>query len=106
MPVSPQYVGMYGRPWTITLTTDSGADNLTGLTANNISVRIHSPTGQMADAVSSGAITIVTANPAQITWQPTASDFAIAGSFQAIVEVVFGSGPVAYDPITFDVKLV
>ena len=104
MPVSPQYVGMYGRPWTITLNTDSGPDNLTGLTAGNVSVRIHNPTGQTADVVSSGTITIVTANPAQITWQPTVTDFAVAGTFQAIVEVVFSSGPIAYDPINFAIN--
>lgn len=103
MGVSPQYVGRYGKPWTITLNTDSGADNITGINAASISVTLRSAGG--TDVVSTGAITVVTSNPAVIQWQPTSADYAAAGEFSADVTVTFPTGPVDYDPIPFELKL-
>lgn len=96
---------MYGRPWTIYLNTDTGPDNITNVTTQNISIHIHSPNGGVPDWVSTGAITIVTANPSVISWQPTAQDYALAGTFQAYPLVTFpgAPAPVAYDPIPFEV---
>ncbi len=80
MAVTPQYVGKYGKAWTINLNTDSGADNFGSLGAGAISVVVRDlSTG--TETTSTGIITIVTANPAQITWQPTAADYASAGSY-------------------------
>lgn len=106
MPISPQRVGYYGRVWTINLFTDTGTENLTGVVAANIGIRIRSLTNPLADWTSTGAIVIVTSNPAQITWQPTATDYALAGSFEAIPFVSFpgAPAPVAYDPLPFVVQ--
>lgn len=102
MGVSPQYVGKYGKPWTINLNTDSGADNLGSITANAISIVIRD-TSANTETASTGTIIINTANPAQISWQPTASDYATAGSYEARVNVTFSGAPAPteYDPIPF-----
>ena len=106
MPVSPQYVGAYGKPWTLNLNTDSGADNLGSLTASAIQVSLrNTDVTPPVDVVSTGAVVIVTANPAVITWQPTATDYAVAGNRQLLVQVTFATGPVEYDPIPFAIQV-
>src|SRR5579884_1323168 len=102
MAVSPQYVGGYGQPWPISLNTDSGADDLTSIGGDmtKVSVKLkNTVTG--VTTTSTGAITQIQASPAQISWQPTSADFAVAGEFEARVWVTFPSpkGPTPYDPI-------
>ena len=106
MGITPQYVGRYGRPWTISLNTDSGTDNITGLVAANIAVTVRRlDVVPAVDTVSTGTITIAGFNPAQIIWQPTATDFAASGDFAAIVTATFPTGPIDYDPILFTIKV-
>lgn len=102
MGATPQYVGMYGRPWAITLTNDSGAENLYGILTSNIAVTVRNlSTGQ--DATSTGAVTILAFSPAQILWQPVAKDYAYSGSFALEIVVTYSTGPVEYDPILFTI---
>jgi hypothetical protein len=105
MGATPDYVGSYGRPWIINLNTDSGFDDITGVASNNISIIVRNtgvnpPTG----GASTGAITIISAFPAQISWQPTSSDYSAGGSFNIVPQVTFPSGPVLYDPISITLK--
>lgn len=104
MAVTPQYQGKYGKPWTISLNTDSGADNITGISAGSITVVLYDANNPASVGVTStGAVSIVTANPAVIQWQPTAPDYANVGVFEAEVNVTFPTGPVTYDPVEFAV---
>lgn len=106
MAATPQYVGGYGKPWTININTDTGPDNLGSLTASAIQVSLRNlDVTPPIDVVSTGAITIVTANPAQITWQPTAADYAVAGNRQLLIQVTFATGPVPYDPFPFAIQI-
>lgn len=98
MGISPTQVGSYGKPWSITLNTDTGADNITGVVVGNISVVIKNMSS-LVETTSTGTITIVTANPAVITWQPTTNDTASIGYFNVIVVIQFSGGPIRYDPI-------
>jgi hypothetical protein len=98
MGVSPIQAGSYGKLWTITLNTDSGADNLTGIVVANISIIIKNMSS-LVETTSTGAITIVTANPAVITWQPTSADAGTPGYYNVIPQVTFSTGPFRYDPI-------
>ena len=100
MSVSPQYVGKYGKPWSITLATDTGNDDITNVNPSLISVVVRN-LNTATEAVSAGTITVTSNTPAQITWQPTSTDYAAPGSFQAIPMVTFPTGPVEYDPIPF-----
>ena len=105
MAATPQYVGAYGKPWTINLNTDSGPDNLGSLSASAISVSLRNvDLIPPVDVVSTGAVAIVTASPAQITWQPTATDYAAAGNRQLLIQVTFSTGPVEYDPFPFAIQ--
>lgn len=107
MGVTPQRQGANGKPWTITLNTDSGPDTITGISVGSISMVLYDksrPGGSRVGVTSTGAITIVTANPAVISWQPTAADYATIGNFLAEPNVTFPTGPVAYDAIPFEVK--
>lgn len=102
MGVTPQYQGKYGQPWTINLNTDSAGANLTGIAASSISIVVRNVGSPASDVTSTGTIAIVSvANPAQITWQPTATDYAATGSFQMVLTVTLATGPVTYDPIPF-----
>ena len=105
MTATPQYVGAYGKPWTINLNTDTGTDNLGSLTASAIQITLRNmDVNPPIDVVSTGAVVIVTANPAVITWQPTAPDFAVAGNRQLLTQVTFATGPVEYDPYNFAIQ--
>src|SRR5712692_7097497 len=105
MAATPQYVGAYGKPWTLNLNTDSGVDNLGSLTASAIQVSLrNTDVVPPVDVVSTGAVVIVTSNPAVITWQPTATDYAVAGNRQLLVQVTFATGPVEYDPFPFAIQ--
>ena len=104
MAVSPDYTGSYGRPWLITLNTDSGPDQILGISKTSISIILRNTTGIPADNTSTGDIEIVTASPAVISWQPTAADFANAGNYSVYPVVTFPTGPVVYDPIPLQIN--
>jgi len=103
MGITPQYVGMYGRPWIINLNTDSGADNLIGLTSSNIALTVRNLNTFQDAAASTGTIIILSASPAQILWYPVAKDYAYGGSFALEIVVTFSTGPIEYDPIPFTI---
>lgn len=99
MGATPQYVGMYGKPWTINLNTDSGTDNIGAATSISVAIR----NGNNSN-VSTGQITVLSNNPAQILWQPTSTDYANAGNVELVVTANYTTGPYEYDPIPFTIK--
>lgn len=102
MGVNPTIVGNYGKPWTIPLNTDSGPDDLGTLTTASIAIIIKN-LSSLVEVTSTGGLTIVTAKPAVITWQPTSTDVAVIGNYHVIPQVTFGTGPIRYDPIFWNI---
>ncbi len=100
MAITPWYVGQTAPALQITLNTDSGSDNVTGLVAGNFAMVLRN-TGTNSDSNGTGTFVIVNANPAIITYAFSSGDVTTAGSYQLIVKATFPSGVKIYDPISF-----
>lgn len=96
MSLNPWKVTQQAPLWTITLTTDSGADNITGLTAGSFSIifkQTSNGPGQGQETTGTGTFAIVTANPAVITYQVSVADVTNAGTYLVTVWATFSNGP-------------
>lgn len=102
MAYQPWYVGQTYPPLDIPLNTDNGPDNIVGILTSNLTMVIHSSSGN--DTTGSGTFVIKNSNPAEITYQFSTADVAVAGNFNLFVKAVFPGGGVAiYDPIPFTI---
>ncbi len=105
MAISPWYVGQTDPPLTITLNLDSGAENLTGVQASQLSMTFRNTNGTF-DTSGTGTFAITTANPAVITYTLSANDVANPGTFSLIIKKTTSSGVKIYDPISFTLTAV
>lgn len=106
MPLNPWKTTQQAPLWTITLNTDSGADNITGLVAGNFSM-IFKQTSQGAnqgvETTGTGTFAIVTANPAVITYQVSVTDVTNAGTYAVTVWATFSNGPKPWELGEWDI---
>lgn len=87
----PWHVSMVFPTWSIPLNTDAGTDNITGLTASNISLYFRdTTTTPPIDTPGTGTLTIQTSNPASILYQPSTTDVASTFTGQIVIKAKFG----------------
>lgn len=100
MGLTPWYIGQTYPALQITLATDAGPDNITGLVASNFALVIRN-TGNNSDANGTGTFVVVNAYPALITYTFSSADVTTAGTYQLIFKATFPSGVKIFDPIPF-----
>lgn len=77
--------------WSIPLNTDAGPDNITGLTASNISLYFRNTTvNPPVDTIGTGTLTIQSSNPASIFYRPSTTDVASPFTGQIVIKAQFG----------------
>lgn len=107
MGYQPWYTGCTYPAIQIPLNVEGSPDNITALNTSNLAMILRNTgTAPPTDATGTGTFTIVTSNPALITYQFSSGDVASAGSFQLIIKATFpggGGGVAVYDPITFTI---
>lgn len=92
MPITPWYVSDQAPAWTITLNTDSGTTNLTGLTTSAFTAKIkNNATGVVSTGT--GTFTIQQTNPGIIQYQTSSADVSTIGIYTVYVVVAFSNGP-------------
>ncbi len=93
--VKSQYKTQLAPLWTISLTTTSGAVNLTGLSDSALSIYFKNiSTG--VETQGAGALHIVQVNPAIVSYQVDILDVVI-GNYDVRLWVTFGNGPEFFD---------
>ena len=101
------YVGQTYPSWDITLNTDAGADELTGVSASNFTMIFSNTSARPAvDTTGTGTFTIKVITPAEILYKPSQADVSGAFSGQLIVKAFFppsntNADEVVWDPIPF-----
>lgn len=104
MAFQPWFQNMTSPSWQVTLNTDSGAENLTGIAASALSLIIRRvDVNPPVDQAGAGSFVITQANPAIITYTINTADVAVAGNFQLFFKCAFSNGTAFYDPITFNI---
>ncbi len=86
----------------IPLNVEGNPDNITSLTASSFTMVIHPSSG--TDVTGTGTFTVVTSNPAVVTYQFSDADTLVGQNVSLFVEAVFpgtGGGKAVYDPIAF-----
>lgn len=99
MGTQPWYKGQTVPALQITLTLDSGPEDLTGLVAGNLAMTIRTNT----DTAGTGTFAILSTKPAVVTYQFSSGDVTTPGVYQLIVKATFPSGLKIYDPIGFTI---
>ena len=97
MSITPWYAGITSPEWELTLTGESGAADLTGLTASNITLEFHNLTTGIKQN-GAGTVTIAQANPAIIHYQLANTDVESPGTYKISVIVNYTNGPALYGP--------
>lgn len=100
MAVTPWYVGQTAPALQITLNTDSGQDNITGLVAGNFAMVLRN-TGTGSDTNGTGTFVILNASPAVVSYAFSSGDVTTAANYQLIIKATFPTGIKVYDPILF-----
>jgi hypothetical protein len=101
------YVGQTYPSWDITLNTDAGPDDLTGVSASNFTMIFSNTSVRPAvDTTGTGTFTIKTVYPAEILYKPSQADVASAFNGVLIIQAYFppsntNADEVVYDPIPF-----
>ncbi len=105
MGYQPWYTGDTFPALTIPLNVEGSPDNITGLTTGSFAATMRRLDLQPnTDTPGTGTFTIVTANPAVITYQFSPGDVATAGTYSIFIKATFpnpGGGIAVYDPIPF-----
>lgn len=105
MGYQPWYVGDTYPALQIPLNVDGTADNITSLTANSFTMTLRNTgVSPAVDTTGTGTFTIVTSNPAVITYQFSIADVTTAGIYLLIIKATFpggGGGIAIYDPVAF-----
>src|SRR5712692_5787350 len=101
------YVGMTAPIWDIPLATDSGNENLIGISPSNITLIFRNTSVRPSvDTVGTGIFTIKSVSPGELFYKLSVDDVANAFSGFVIVKIAFppSYGPadiIEYDPIPF-----
>jgi len=80
---------------TFTLKADGTAVDLTGLTPTIV---LHDPSGALVQTTGTVTVLNQTTNTGQVTYDPVANDFSLAGKYAVRWKVVDGAGAVVYFP--------
>lgn len=95
--ISPWAKGQLSPTWTIPMTRDNGnVMDLTGVTANQLSLVIYTLSGgtYTQSGTGAGTFTILSAKPGVVRYAPASADVATAGTFYVRVVVNFnGTAP-------------
>ena len=96
--MNPWYVGD-SQPLIITLNTDAGSDDITGLSAGAFSLSIKNGNG--IDTTGVGTFTVTTSSPAVVTYATSSSDAysSTVGIYNLFVKANFGAYVKVYDPL-------
>lgn len=93
--IKSQYQTQLAPLWTVTLTTDSGTANLTGLTKTALAIYFKNISNGV-ETQGQGDLEIVQANPGIISYQLNANDVVI-GMYRVRLVVTFSNGPEFFD---------
>lgn len=106
----PWHVGDTYPTWEIPLNTDAGPDNLTGVSAGNISLYFrNTTTNPPTDTIGTGTLTINSSNPAEIYYKPSTTDVTAPFTGQIVIKIQFGpshstADEAVYDGINFQIS--
>ncbi len=95
------FVGGNGKIWTIDLEVQDpatgllSADDITGYTAVSVKLFVVSAK-DTTGYTSTNAPAVISASPASVSWQPSATDVATPGNYQVQVLVTLPTGVVPY----------
>lgn len=99
----PWHISQTYPVWSIPLNTDAGPDNITGLTASNISLYFRNTTvTPPVDTIGTGTLTIQASNPASIFYQPSTTDVSSIFTGQIVIKAKFGPSFDATTEAIFD----
>ena len=87
----------------IPLNVEAVADNITGLTAASFTMVIRNLSAA-TDQTGTGTFTVVTTNPALVSYQFSDADTMFGTNCELFIEAIFpgaGGGKAIYDPIPF-----
>lgn len=99
----PYHIGDTYPTWEIPLNTDAGPDNLTGVSASNISLYFRNTTvNPPTDTIGTGTLTINSTNPAEIYYKPSTTDVASPFTGQIVIKVQFPPSHSSADEAVFD----
>jgi hypothetical protein len=104
--ISPMYQFQTGKPWTPTLTYDSGkAVDLTGLSGSAFTLIIQDTRNlNTPDRNGQGTFSIVNPAAGQISYKWNVADTSILGKFQLIVQYIDTDGTtVDCDPVPWQI---
>lgn len=105
MAVTPWYTTQTAPALQISLNTDSGQENITGLVAGNFALVIRN-TSNNTDANGTGTFAILNANPAVVTYSFSSGDVTTAGNYQLIIKATYPSGTKVFDPVPFTITAI
>lgn len=93
MASQPWYQGQTLPALSWPVNTDSGNENLTGVPVGNIVLIMKNTSiSPSQETTGTGTFAIVTANPAQITYQFSAQDVSNPGNYQLQLKITFPAG--------------
>lgn len=105
MPISPTYKTANNTQlaplWTESVMSDSGPENLTGLSDSALSIYFKN-TSNGVETQGVGTLHISQANPAIVTYQPSSADV-VVGMFRAMLWIQFSNGPKSFSLGIWDV---
>lgn len=103
MPISPWPVGQRVPTWTEHPVDDDGnAENFTGVLLTDCSMIFYNLSNDVS-FTGTGAITIIQANPALVSYAPAVADSAAPGLYLTRLWVNFIGGPSSYELGIWDV---
>ena len=105
MAITPWRVGQLSPIWTISLSRDNSEMDLTGVTANQISLIIYN-SSKVVTGTGAGAFAILQIKPGIVTYTPVSADIpSTAGQYYARIEVNFnGTSPDFSDYISWVIQ--
>lgn len=104
---TPWYVGMTAPIWDIPLATDSGNEDLTGISPSNITLIFRNTSVRpTVDTPGTGTFYIKSVNPGELYYKPSIADVASAFSGVIIIKIAFppsygAADLIEYDPLNF-----
>lgn len=97
------HVGMRFPAWDIPLATDEGPDDITGVSVGDISLYFrNTTTNPPTDTLGTGTITIMSYNPAEIFYKPSAADVASVFTGQIVIKINYPPSHTSTDESVFD----
>jgi hypothetical protein len=96
----PWYVGQTFPSWDIPLTTDGGADDLTGVDITKFTLYFRNANGQ--DTAGTGTFSVKTISPAEVLYKPSLTDVAAVFSGSLIIKAFYPPSGTSADEVVFD----